>query len=553
MLTALSAVLSAPMTRGRSLSYDPIAGYLPASKVTPHNAIDLDQNAIQTYLGELPIDFDTAFAVYSNGGNSKTYATITFTTPLSTAISAGTAWTSNKGGPSDDQLVSGTVKSTAAAGATTIDLYYATKDTHSSASPHVACSVGSLKAAQQVNTGCLSLNSDDIQVGTGSGAVVLDSTAVENLAGRTIKGFSTGAESKMYNGCFGCPYLDYSQFYDYYGDFDYANKFVTAAFNGAGTGFTNADKNMDFTGVQDVVREECSQKGTVLMSIHMYVIREYEDAIDDCLQQCAGSSSCNEHSADAVHAWDEGVAFYTGSIEGSTGTPGTNDGVLGYYMADKRGPKFGTCLSDDGLSGGSMVNKKIGTQLALGQHKLLTGECEAARPIVREIVAQMNVPLVQGTLRYAYKVDKLLGGDKEKAEGAVFMAAVVPRVHSCSTGDAAIIFNNMKLDATSTDFAAVKGAFERNYACMNITCADVGGLWFGAQNTYYDGASPCSDPSTTDAAALAGGAIAGIVIAAGIALLALIFILYMVCKEKSGAPLFSSMENHSKTATATKA
>lgn len=145
-----------------------------------------------------------------------------------------------------------------------------------------------------------------------------------------------------------------------------------------------------------------------------------------------------------------------------------------------------------------------------------------------------------------------MGGDKEKAEGAVFMAAVVPRVHSCSTGDAAIIFNNMKIGATSTDFAAVKGAFERNYACMNITCADVGGLWFGAMNTYYDGASPCSDPST-DAAAMTGGAIAGITIAVGIALLALIFILYMVCKEKSGAPLFSSVENHSKTVTATKA
>ena len=41
---------------------------------------------------------------------------------------------------------------------------------------------------------------------------------------RTLKGFSTGAQGKMYDGCPGCPYKHYKQFYDYYGDFDYADK-----------------------------------------------------------------------------------------------------------------------------------------------------------------------------------------------------------------------------------------------------------------------------------------------------------------------------------------
>ena len=31
---------------------------------------------------------------------------------------------------------------------------------------------------------------------------------------RTLRGFSTGAEAKMYNGCPGCPYAHYSRFYD---------------------------------------------------------------------------------------------------------------------------------------------------------------------------------------------------------------------------------------------------------------------------------------------------------------------------------------------------
>ena len=46
---------------------------------------------------------------------------------------------------------------------------------------------------------------------------------VVNKNGRTLKGFSTGARAKMWDGCPGCPYKTYSHFYEYYGDFDYAD------------------------------------------------------------------------------------------------------------------------------------------------------------------------------------------------------------------------------------------------------------------------------------------------------------------------------------------
>ena len=53
---------------------------------------------------------------------------------------------------------------------------------------------------------------------------------------------------------------------------------------------------------------------------------QFEDAIDDCTS-C--TSNCNEHStnSDSVHAWDEGVAFYTGSLEG-TAYGGNSNGKL---------------------------------------------------------------------------------------------------------------------------------------------------------------------------------------------------------------------------------
>ena len=118
-------------------------------------------------------------------------------------------------------------------------------------------------------------------------------------------------------------------------------------------------------------------------------------------------------------------------------------------------------------------------------------------PVVRRIVALGGIPLIQGTLRYAYKLEYGSGSPKERGEGAVFAAAIVPRLYNCNTNDAAIVMNNMKVGAVSTSFSSVKAAFEANYACMGITCAEVGGIWSTAQSTYYNNAAPCADTSAS--------------------------------------------------------
>ena len=96
----------------------------------------------------------------------------------------------------------------------------------------------------------------------------------------------------------------------------------------AGTNVDFADNgDADFSTVNDdASRREAAQKGTVILNVWMYVIREFEDAIDDCTS-C--TSECNEFSVNSgsVHAWDEGVAFYTGSLEG-TAYGGDGDGKL---------------------------------------------------------------------------------------------------------------------------------------------------------------------------------------------------------------------------------
>lgn len=116
------------------------------------------------------------------------------------------------------------------------------------------------------------------------------------MNGRTLAGFSKEAEEKM-GKCANCPYVDYKKFYDYYGVYDYAHQWVLAAFSKGKTSFTNGNADFGVYGFDG--RTEVIKKGTAYMNVWMYVIREFEDALDDCKIGCI---DCND---DPVHAWDE--------------------------------------------------------------------------------------------------------------------------------------------------------------------------------------------------------------------------------------------------------
>lgn len=95
-------------------------------------------------------------------------------------------------------------------------------------------------------------------------------------------------------------------------------------------------------------------------------------------------------------------------------------------------------------------------------------------------------------------MDKLQGGEKEKAaEGAVFAAAVLPRIHAVNPDTAQTVYDNMRMDAQSTDFKAVRNAFEYTYPILGIKCSDIGGLYNAAEANYYAGMEPCADDTTT--------------------------------------------------------
>jgi len=508
-------------------SYERIAGYEPGSQVTDHNAIDLDQKSIETQLAlQTEESFDKAEEIYNNGGHSKSYAKILLTEPtgLRLPLAKGTPVS---GTTTSGESVTGKLYSDAEAGDRTIKIQYKTLDVQEM---YVGCQVGSLPPNEHVTFGCFdAAGTISIDGGDDTYEYTYD-VATDNLNGRTIAGFSTSAEEKQLSGCPGCPYAEYKKYYDYYGVADYAHQWVSAALDGESTNFANG--NADFSKYSLIGRSEAVKKATAYMNIYMYVIREFEDAIDDCQKGCI---DCND---DPVHAWDEGVAFYTGS---ELGTDGKGSGKLVYTLADKRCQNYGTCgVNGDEMEGTSFINHELFQLFTLGNYNLVTGQCDIVRKNVDEIVNLMAVPLIQGTLRYSYKVDKLSGAEKEAAEGAVFAAAVLPRVAACSPEDAQVIYDNMMVGATTTDHAAVKEAFENNYECMNINGKLVGGLFNDATGTYYEGAEPKADKSTKQSNS---SLVVGLSVAFGvIAALALMFIVRMITREQAGKPMFMDVK-----------
>lgn len=488
---AASALVFLASTSMSAASYERIGGYEPASQVTDHNAIDLDQAAMEEQLALGTAEsYTNALKIYSDGAFSKSVAEVTLSSALTANVPKGTPI---MGKNAAGNQVAGKAYEDNAAGATSIAVQYQTSDSQIN---YVGCQVGA--AVSPVTDGCFAATgSFDID---GTSVDYSYNIATNNVAKRSMAGFSTAAQKKMYE-CDNCPYSMYNKFYEYYGVHDYANQIVLAAFAGEKTNFANF--NNDFGLYQNDGKEQIIKKGTAYMVVWMYVIREMEDALDDCKENCT-IENCND---DPVHAWDEAVAFYTGSLEGEDGG---GSGKLAYALADKRCTNFKTCGEfGSETTGTSAVNLKMFDHFNIGQAKITQGKCSEARADKEAIETMMLVPLIQGTLRYAWKLDNEDYSQKAEAEGAIFAAAVLPAVHACDTSAAKTISTNMVVGNQGTlDFIAVKRAFESTYECMGVNPAMVGGLYDAATGSYYAGAQPFGRSSAASMSTMVAAAVA---------------------------------------------
>jgi len=318
---------------------------------------------------------------------------------------------------------------------------------------------------------------------------------------RTLKGFATSSSmaAETY-------YNIYKNYWKSTGMTDeeaakYSDTNVRPAFEGTGV----------YAGASTNLRKEVAKKGVAYQTVWMYVLHEYEDAIMDCL---AGDIASNDPDVggNAPHAWDEGWAFYAGSLEGVDGLTST-DGVMVYNLANKRCKNFGTCK--DGETGVAKANLKHLALARAGRDKILAGDCATVVDEFDLIVDQMTIPLIQGMLKYAYESDPAAGVktcpgdacDKAFAEGWAFAAAVLPRLNFCDSSVAKMVKEN--LDLTTITGAATQASpsphmkdgylkfiseVEKTYPCLGITCDEVG-VYMSA-GVAKGGMAKCTDAST---------------------------------------------------------
>jgi len=464
-------------------AYYPIGMYVPATDVTDHASIDNDQSKMETELALHTDEGDAdAKAIYENGGHSKSIVTITLTSPLETTV---TKKTKMSGSTISGGLCVLEVYEDTAPGSTQMKLKY---------EPGV-CQVGALAQSDTNTDGCLffigSLND-----GTATYAYSTPAGLANNSNKRTLQGFSTAIAEKMLYCDNGCPEINASYFMDYYGVENFGDMWVQAAFAKTSTDFNNG--NADFgTEYDGVGRSECIKKGISYVVAMLYALHEFEASVAACVP---GEKYGNEN---ALHKWDEGVAFYAGSQVGADGTAA--DGKFAWALANKRCKNFATCGPESGeKSGIAHVNFEQLKNFNAGKEAILQGDCDAAEEAMTEISTLIYIPLIQGTLRYALKVSMGTTEEKGQGEGAAFALGVLPRVYAESPAAAQIIYNAMGVQRNPDfEYSEVKEAFESVYEAMGIDCEQVGGYLNDKGNFYTKpDTSSCVTKCSDDKSAL---------------------------------------------------
>ncbi len=193
---------------------------------------------------------------------------------------------------------------------------------------------------------------------------------------RTLEGFATSGEAKMMG------WTTYPIYYAYWNDYNYADTFITKDYSAT---------------VKDNGRAELMKKGANYQAVWMYVLHKLEDTVAECYSG----------DEDASNEWDEGWAIYSGSMVAATAadaarsSTASQEGTLIWELAEKRGSDFGTLDS----TGPATVNVNLLAKFIMGRDLIIDAKCAEAESLVDPIRAQMTVPLVQGTLKYAYKAD----------------------------------------------------------------------------------------------------------------------------------------------------
>lgn len=454
-------------------SHKDICGYSPMTDITDHARVDLDLLSIKKRLekGQLI----RARNVYEKGGHSLNVAHLTFLNPPGTfRYPKGTKVYG---------IAKSNMKETGGYlqrpvewldGANNISVYVAY-----SIGEELNCSVGGLYTFGEATLdGCFNDGIQTVELvvpgDAGSGELFEYTYNIrrDNINLRTLQSFSLHASSRS-KSCVNCTYYEtFQKFVNYYGDRNYADKFIMAASFGNSTTYSNGMGDANFSGAVKLGRAEGFFAGITALNVFMQVMIELESSIEQCQKLCNHERLCDgdEH----VRSLDKSVAYFCGSL--TTATDG-EEGMLLFALINERQRQFHPPeeLERIGLA------TKIINHYREAQSALVSGDCELAKQYIGSIINLMKVPLVQSVIRYAYILSNQeytnnLEKEKAMAFGATYTAALMPFLYDCNEQDGKDVYDNLRFGSSQPLLTKVISSLERQYQCLFISCEDVGEL-----------------------------------------------------------------------------
>lgn len=294
-------------------------------------------------------------------------------------------------------------------------------------------------------TGIIAMHADIVSLNTALGvgdwaAATTAYTTAGAGAAYSIQQLSTNYPTALAGYSAAATTTEFGNFASYYGtaggapNTDYSDDFVMAAINADGV-----FAGIDAPSWGGDARKELAIKGAVLQGMWMAVVTTVEHA-------CAAMDPAGQVDV----AW----ALYAAGNKAPIG------------LAEKRAPQFDVEVPAAGPAGVSRVNQKLlaaFTALRAAVAGATTGSASCTAAVagaLPEIVGQMAVPVIQGTLRETWETSEgaaVADGAVEVAEGWAFAAAVLPLIDRCDPAAATIVSTNLGTMCVGLFWATICG------------------------------------------------------------------------------------------------
>jgi hypothetical protein len=290
------------------------------------------------------------------------------------------------------------------------------------------------------------LSMDPVNYDSAKGVYTAGGNSMKSSGARTLQGFAQKDQSSE------ALYLDFHGMY-YDEDADscltcFEDTYTMSAFEGTGM----------FEGKSDTIRTTAIKK-SLMCTTMMYASHELYDAIKAGVE--------GETLYDAPHKWDEGWAFYYGSMEGVNSV---------WEVQGKRDGDFFT--EEQTINEANFING-LPLVSAAGWDEV------AATAAMHAIEKSWMITFLQATLKYSYLVqDGIRNGDgadeKYWAEGYTYWRCAAGYVHAADPNTAAYIENYLSLNKDNAAgihyevYCRVKSSLEALYPVLGIDAADIG-------------------------------------------------------------------------------